>query len=186
MKNRSKFTLVLTACLTLVLFAGACEDSKKIDEANKFVDSANKKADEVKTMVAKAAATFENIGKDLTDFEEGKKDHENDIKELVKSYDAILEKQKSIASDFTEASKSSPNEKFKAYYDMSAKDADKTGEVLAQSKASAQAILDSSDIEAFNKKMESIKAKSDALTKESEGIRAQLTKLESEVKALNK
>jgi outer membrane murein-binding lipoprotein Lpp len=57
MKKQSIFTLILTAIMSLALFSAGCEDQKKIDEANKFVDSANKKADEVKGLVGKAAST---------------------------------------------------------------------------------------------------------------------------------
>ena len=186
MKKHSKFTLILMAVMSLALFSTACEDQKKIDEANKFVDSANKKADEVKGLVSKAASAFEGINSKLNDFEEDKAAHENEIKDLVKSYDKILDLQKGIASDYTEAAKLNANEKFKAYYEVSAKDAQKTGEVLSQSKATAQAILDSNDFDSFKTKMDGITAKSDSLKKESDGLRAQLSKLETDVKALNK
>ena len=185
MKPHNKSNLVLLAFLTLALFATACTDAK-IEAANKLVDSANKKTTEVKALVSKAADSFEKINKDLTDFEEAKTAHANDLKELVKSYDKILETQRSAASDFAEAAKLSANEKFKAYYEMSAKDGEKTAEVLTQSKELAQAILDSKDIESYSKKMDAIQAKSDSLTKESDDLRAKLKKLEDEVNALNK
>ena len=181
----NKMISVLIACLALALLSSACGDTAKIEEANKFVDAANKKADEAKTLISAAATKFEAITSDLDDFEEARTAHEAEVKDLIKSYDKILDLQKGIASDYSEASKTNPNEKFKAYYDMSAKDAQKTGEVLAQSKASAQAILDSKDTEAFAGKMLAIKAKLDSLTEESSELRGKLSTLETEVKALN-
>src|SRR3954452_2846492 len=154
MKKHSKLTLILMAIVSLALFSASCEYQKKIDEANKFVDSANKKADEVKGLVSKAASTFESINSKLNDFEEDKAANEGELKELVKSYDKILGLQTGIASDYTEAAKLNANEKFKAYYEMSAKDAQKTGEVISQSKAAAQAILDSNDFDSFKSKMD--------------------------------
>jgi hypothetical protein len=122
----------------------------------------------------------------FNDFDEDKAANEGELKELVKSYDKILGLQNGIASDYTEAAKLNANEKFKAYYEMSAKDAQKTGEVIGQSKAAAQAILDSNDFDSFKAKMDGITAKSDSLKKESDGLRAQRSKLEEDVKALNK
>ena len=49
---RNKLDLILSAVLTMALFAGACADKNAV-EANKFVESANKKSQEAKDMVDK-------------------------------------------------------------------------------------------------------------------------------------
>ena len=184
MKKRNQLTLILLAILAVALFA-ACND-RKIEEANKFVDSANKKVDEAKGLVTRAADSFTSITKDLENFDEMKKARENEIKELVKNYDKVLELEKSAASDFVAAAKANSNEKFKAYYETSAKDVEKRAEIINQSKELAQALLNSKDLESYSKKLETIQAKSDSLTKEGDALREKLNKLEEEVKALNK
>jgi len=186
MKKFSTFALLLTACLSLALFSTGCEDQKKIDEANKFVESANKKANEAKDIVIKAGATSNSLMDQLKDLEEDKPAHLNELKDLAKTYDKALELQKGVASDFTEASKLNANEKFKAYYEMSSKNAIKTGEIYGQGQAVVQALLDSNDIEAFTAKMDAINAKSATLKKEGDDISAQLKTLEAAVAAINK
>lgn len=186
MNRHNKWKLVLAICMGLALFATACEDTKKIEEANKFVDSANKKSDEAKALMTKTSDSFVNITKDMTDISETKVDRESELKDLVKNYDKIMELQKGAAGDFTQASKLNANDKFKAYYESSAKDMEKTAEVVNQSKEMAKAILDSEDIESYNKKLDTIQAKSDSLTKESVDLREKIKKLEAEVNALNK
>jgi protein involved in sex pheromone biosynthesis len=185
MKKQNLFTLLGLACAALTLFAAGCTD-QKVEEANKFVDSANKKSDEFKSLMTKATESFDKVMKDMDDFDAGKKAHESDLKDIVKNYDKVMELAKGAASDFTEAAKANSNEKFKAYYEMSAKDMEKTGEVVNQNKEMANAILNSSDDEAYVQKMTSIQSKTESLTKESDDIRAKLKKLEAEVTALNK
>jgi uncharacterized coiled-coil DUF342 family protein len=186
MTKLSKWKFILLACLALSLFATACEDTKKIEEANKSVDAANKKSDEAKALMSKTADSLINVTKDMTDLAETKSEREGEIKELVKNYDKVMELQKGAAADFNQAAKLNPNEKFKAYYEMSAKDMEKTAEVVGQSKEMAKALLDSEDIEAYNAKLQGVQTRSAALTKESDDLRAKLSKLEGEVKALNK
>ncbi len=186
MKKYNKINLILLAIVAMALFATACEDTKKIEEANKFVDSANKKMDEAKALIGKAADSFEKISKDMTDLAETRKAHESELKEIIKSYDKILELQKSSAGDFVAASKANSNEKFKAYYETSAKDMENTAEMVSQNKEMVQAFIDSKDIDAYSKKIDTISAKIDSLKKESDELREKLKKLEQEVNALNK
>jgi hypothetical protein len=177
-------TSLLLACLAV--FAAGCTD-QKIEQANKFVDSANKKMDESKALISKEGASFTKVMNDVgEDFEGAKKAHEAELKESLKNYDKIMELEKGAASDFGEAAKNNSNEKFKAYYDMSAKDMQKTSELMNQNKQLVQAVLDSSDEEAYVQKSEAINAKTESLTKEATDIRAKLKKLEEEVNALNK
>lgn len=186
MKKHNKLKAVFMAIMAMALFATACQDTEKIEGANKFVDSANKKSDEGKALINTTSESFDKVMKDTADFDEQKKKHEGELKEIVKNYDKIMELQKGTAKDFVEAAKLSPNDKFKAYYDASAKQYEKLAEMVNQSKQSAQALLDSNDVESYSKKVQEIDTKTTALTKEADEIGAKVKKLEQEVNALNK
>jgi hypothetical protein len=186
MKKYNKLSVILLAILAIALFATAC-DNAKIEEANKFVDAANKKNDEAKALNTKTGAIYDKVmNGDLENFEEAKKANENELKELIKNYDKIIELLKGSAKDFSEAAKANPNEKFKEYYDASAKAAEKRAEVVGSNKAMVQGFLDSNDLEAFTKTVNDVKAKMEALVKEAGDLQGKVNKLEDEVKALNK
>jgi len=186
MKKHNKLTAIFLAILAMALFATACQDTEKIEGSNKLVDSANKKSDEAKALIIKTSESFDKVLKDPADFDEQKTKHEGELKEIVKNYDKIVELQKSTAKDFVEAAKLSPNDKFKAYYDAKAKHFEKLAEMTNQSKQSAQALLESSDVESYSKKMQEIDTKTTALTKEADEIDVKVKKLEQEVNDLNK
>ena len=186
MKKHNILKAVFLAIMAMALFTTACQDTEKIEGANKLVDSANKKSDEAKALINKTSESFDKVMKDTADFDEQKKKHEGELKEIVKNYDKIMELQKGAAKDFVEAAKLNPNDKFKAYYDASAKHSEKLAEMVNQNKQSAQALLDSSDIESYAKKIQEIDTKTTALIKEADEIAVTVKKLEQEVNALNK
>ncbi|MEP6904136.1 MAG: hypothetical protein ABJA66_20625 [Actinomycetota bacterium] len=176
MKNN--LNLILLAVLTMVLFASACGD-KNAAEANKFVESANKKTQEAKEMVDKMP---KNIGQwidDTKDIAESQKAHEAEAKETLKKWDKIIETEKSAAGDFREAVKLNSDQTYKNYYEALAKQMDIQVEKGNTNKSVFQSFLDSSDWDAFGEKAGSFKAKMQDLQKQDADNAAQITKLET-------
>lgn len=184
MKKQKKF-FILLAIITTALFAAGCED-KQVVEANKFVDSANKKVNDAKPLVAAAVDKFGKISDSVKDFDESRKSHEGELKELVASYDKIAELQKGAAADFAQAAKLSKDEAFKSYYEMSVKNVENMAALVSQNRILAQALLESKTEDEYMTKVAEIKTKNDALNKEGDDISAKLKKLEEAVNAKNK
>ena len=185
MKRYTKLNIILMAILAVAMFASGCDD-KQVAEANKLVDSANKKMNDAKPLMTKASETFSKISDKVQDFDEGKKAHEAELKELLTSYDKILELYKGAAADFGGASKLNSDATFKAYYDMSQKDMENSAALVSQNKVLVQAFIDAKTAEDYSKKLDEIKAKNDDLKKEGDDIAAKLKKLEADVNAKNK
>lgn len=185
MNNYKKLKLILLAILAFAVLTTACDDQQVL-EANKLVDSANKKMNDAKPLVTAAGDRFGKISDDIKDFEASKKAHDGELKELAKSYDQILELYKGATADFTQAAKLSKDETFKSYYEMSAKDVENTAALITQNKLLTQAFADSKTIDEYSKKIDEIKTKNDALKKEGDDISAKLKKLEADVNAKNK
>jgi len=185
MRRINKLTLLIIAILAVAAFSTACDD-KQVVEANKLVDSANKKMNDAKPLVAAAGEKFGKISDDVKDFDASRKAHEAELKELATSYDKILELYKGASSDFSQAAKLSKDETFKSYYEMSAKDVDNTAALVTQNKLLTQAFADSKTIDDYSKKIDEIKTKNEALKKEGDDIAAKLKTLEDAVNAKNK
>ena len=183
MKN--KLNLILPAVLTMALFAAACTD-KNTDEANKFVDSANKKANEAQAFYSKIPKVANKITNNSEDFEENKKANETEIKEAISATDKYVEMLKSSAGDFREASKLNPDQTFKNYYEAKARQMEGLADIASTQRSMFQDFLDSSDADSANQKMAPKLAKMNDLDKSLTEIENKVTKLEAEVKAKNK
>ncbi len=185
MKLTNKLNIILLAILAVAIFSSACDD-RQVIEANKLVDSANKKMNDAKPLVTAAADKFGKISDNIVDFDASKKSHEGELKELAASYDKILELYKGASADFAQAAKLSKDETFRSYYEMSMKNIDNTAALVTQNKLLTQAFADSKTVEDYSKKIDEIKTKNDALNKEGDEIAAKLKTLEDAVNAKNK
>ncbi len=186
MKSLKKLNIIIIAIVAATLFSIACVDNKKIEEANKLVDSANKKSNDAKSLLERAGAAFTKISDDVKDFDDTKKQQEPALKAVVGDYDKIIELYKGASADFNSAAKLSDDASFKSYYEMSAKEIDNLSAMATQSKSIVQAFADSKSIEEYSKSVDEIKGKIDALKKEGDDISGKVKKLEEEVKAKNK
>lgn len=204
---RNKLNFILSAVLAMTLFAGACKDKNvtevnkpvdstnkssngaNIQDAGKLVDSADKKAVEAKDLFNKIPDTFIKILNDLDqkkDFADSKKRNETEVKELAKSWDKIIETFKSAGVDYREAAKASQKQVFKDYYETKAKAQDSLAEISGLNREMLQSFLDSSDLEAFDKKMDDIGSKVEASKKQGVEFNEKLKKIEDDIKAQNK
>ncbi len=185
MKPFNKLKIILLVTLVFAIMTTACDD-KQVLEANKMVDSANKKMNDAKPLVTAAGDKFGKISDDIKDFDASKKAHDGELKELAASYDKILELYKGASADFAQAAKLSKDETFKSYYEMSVKDVDNTAALVTQNKLLTQAFADSKTIDDYSKKIDEIKTRNEALKKEGDDITAKLKTLEDAVNAKNK
>lgn len=177
---RNKLNLILLAVLAMTLFAAACTD-KNTEEANKFVESANKKLMEVKNLGSKVPPTT-NMSQwvdDTQDIAEAQKAHEAEAKEAMKSWDKIIETAKSGAGDFREAAKLNSDQAYKSYYEVLAKSLDNDSEKGSTTKSLYQGFLDSKDWDSFIEKGNAFKTKMQDLQKQYDDNVAQITKLEA-------
>lgn len=175
---RNKLNLILLAVLTTALFASACADKNAV-EANKFVESANKKSLEVADMASKMPKTISQWVDDTKDIAESQKAHEAEAKEAIKNWDKIIETAKSGAGDFREAAKLNSDQAYKSYYEALAKSLDNDVEKGSNSKSVFQAFLDSKDWNSFSAHLDTVKTKMQDLQKQAADIAAQITKLEA-------
>lgn len=177
---------VLIAIVAVGLFASACVDNKKIEEANKLVDSANKKSNDAKPLLTKAGEAFSKANDGMDDFDETRKQNETALKASMGDYDKVIELYKGASADFNSAAKLSDDATFKSYYEASAKEIDNLAAMATQSKSLVQAFIESKSIEEYSKKLDEIKGKIDALKKEGDELTLKVKKLDEEVKAKNK
>lgn len=180
------FKFVVLAIMTISLISAACVDNKKIEEANKLVDSANKKSNDAQPLLAKAGEAFTKANDGMEDYEETKTKHEAALKASMGDYDKVIELYKGSSADFTGAAKLSDDADFKSYYEASAKEMDNLAAMATQSKALVQAFVESKSIEEYSKKLDEIKGKMDALKKEGDDLTAKAKKLEEAVKSKSK
>lgn len=177
---------VLIAIVAVGLFASACVDNKKIEEANKLVDSANKKSNDAKPLLTKAGEAFSKANDGMDDFDETRKQNETALKASMGDYDKVIELYKGASADFNSAAKLSDDATFKSYYEASAKEIDNLAAMATQSKSLVQAFIESKSIEEYSKKLDEIKGKIDSLKKEGDELTLKVKKLDEEVKAKNK
>ena len=177
---------VLIAIVAVGLFESACVDNKKIEEANKLVDSANKKSNDAKPLLTKAGEAFSKANDGMDDFDETRKQNETALKASMGDYDKVIELYKGASADFNSAAKLSDDATFKSYYEASAKEIDNLAAMATQSKSLVQAFIESKSIEEYSKKLDEIKGKIDALKKEGDELTLKVKKLDEEVKAKNK
>ena len=186
MTKLKKFNFALIAIMAVSLFATACVDNKKIEEANKLVDSAIKKANDAKPMLTKAGEAFTKANDGMDDYDETKTKNETALKASMGDYDKVIELYKGSSADFTSAAKLSDDSDFKSYYEASAKEMDNLAAMATQSKSLVQAFVESKSIEEYSKKLDEIKGKMDALRKEGDELTAKAKKLEEAVKSKSK
>lgn len=181
--------LQMRVILTIAAIAGAvfmmaCE---QIDEANKLIQSSNKK-------VTEAAALLDKTTKDssalmATDFEDAKDfkaKNEAKAKEVIANYDKCGEMYKAAAKDYEDAGKLKVNDKLKEYVALKGKQLAKTGEYVAALKGGIQAFLNAEDDAAFTKLIGEAKTKGETLEKEVDALNAQVKKFEDDNKDLFK
>lgn len=186
MKIFRNINFVLIAIVAVGLFASACVDNKKIEEANKLVDSANKKSNDAKPLLTKAGEAFSKANDGMDDFDETRKQNETALKASMGDYDKVIELYKGASADFNSAAKLSDDATFKSYYEASAKEIDNLAAMATQSKSLVQAFIESKSIEEYSKKLDEIKGKIDSLKKEGDELTLKVKKLDEEVKAKNK
>jgi hypothetical protein len=188
-EETTKMKLQMRVILTIVAIAGAvfmmaCE---QIDEANKLIQSSNKKVAEAATLLDKTTSDSSALlSTDFEDAKDFKAKNEAKAKEILANYDKCSEMFKAAAKDYEDAGKLKVNDKLKSYLDLKGKQTAKTSEYIAALKGGIQAFLNAQDAEALTKLVGEAKTKTEGLEKEVEALNTQVKKFEDDNKDMFK
>jgi len=145
MENKMKNKNGILAAIILSVIAIACsgiDDTEKangiVDEANKFVKTANESVEKSQKFGNEFDAKISAI-KNKDDLEKAR----SLAKDMSKEYDSMIENFKKASEKFDEASKLKLNEKFKEYLDIKAKEMKQRSEYSAELKKVPQKLIES-------------------------------------------
>jgi hypothetical protein len=160
------FTAILIGC-------------EQIDEANKLIDSSNKKVAEGQAIFVKALADNDVLLNG--EVEDLKTTNAAKANEVIANYDKAGDLFKAAAKDFDEAGKLKLSDKLKTYIGLKSKQLAKSGEYISALKTGLQVLM-TAPVSEMEAKMNDYKTKTDALSKEVSDLDAQVTKFEAENK----
>ena len=181
--------LQMRVILTIVAIAGAvfmmaCE---QIDEANKLIQSSNKKVAEAAALLDKTTSDSSALlSTEFEDAQDFKAKNEAKAKEILANYDKCSEMFKAAAKDYEDAGKLKVNDKLKSYLDLKGKQTAKTSEYIAALKGGIQAFLNAPDADALTKLIGEAKTKTEGLEKEVDALNTQVKKFEDDNKDMFK
>lgn len=185
MKHRNEFNKLFITIVAIAICV-ACGSGNQTEEANKIVDSANKKLDEAKELYSKTEtrntklfnANVQTV-EQLQAYKSGKSD---EAKAIVEDYENVSEMLKDISKQYDEVSRMNLTEKYKDYAKLKSDEYTKRSEAISIRKGNAQAFMEIDDYKTMTAKFDDNNAKSDRLFKDAEDIGAKAKKLEEENK----
>lgn len=141
MKNRNGILAAILLSIIAIACSGTDDTDKAnavVDEANKFVRTANESVDKSQKLGTEFDAKISAI-KNKDDLEKARLH----AKEMSKEYDTMVENFKKAGDKFEEASKLKLNEKFKEYLDIKAKEMKLRSEYSAELRKVPQKLIES-------------------------------------------
>jgi hypothetical protein len=185
MKHRNEFNKLFITIVAIAVCL-ACGSGNQTEEANKIVDSANKKLDQAKELYSKTEtrntklfnANVQTV-EQLQAYKSGKSD---EAKAIVEDYETVSEMLKDISKQYDEVSRMNLTEKYKDYAKLKSDEYAKRSEAINVRKGNALAFMEIDDYKTMTTKFDDNNAKSDRLFKDAEDIGAKAKKLEEENK----
>lgn len=185
--NKFNTLLVLAMAITLVL---ACSGGNQQAEANKIVDTANKKLDETKDLYSKTEARnstlFSANIQTIQQLFAYKARMGSEAKSIVTDYEKIADSLKDIAKQYDEISRLNVDDKYKEYAKLKSDEYAKRAEAVGVRKGNAQAFGEIDDPRILTAKFEENNTKSDKLFKDAEDIAGKAKKIEEDNKEIFK
>lgn len=186
MKTQNKFNAILITVIALALCL-ACSSDQQAD-ANKLVDQANKKLEEVKALYVKVeernTALFSAKLQTVGQLQAYKKSKSDEAKSIAADFEKAGQMLKEIAKQYDDASRMNVKDKYKEYAKLRSDEYVKRAEAVEVKKGNAQAFMEIDDFKTMVAKFDENNAKSDKLFAEAEEIAAKAKKIEDENKEI--
>lgn len=172
------------ALAVLLAFVLACSGGNETDQANKLVEEGNAAINEGNKLATEAGAKNDSIFDQLSadDFEGSKERLTPTAREAVDGLTKSSAKYREASKKFDEASKLKIDDKFKEYLSLKSQEFAKRADQMDIGKGNAQALLDSSDMQALMTKINENRTKYQALDKESKDLEAKADKIRTDNK----
>ena len=184
---KGRNVVILCVCALALGFAAAC-NFYETDKANKLVDAANTSIKDANDKAEKGINKLDELDtavkqiEDEATLEKARATAKSIIADLEKAKDGFTD----AGNKFEEASKLKLQDKFKEYLETKGKEMKKRGELAAALLSKPQALIDSTNQEDYQKKLEPVGAKVQSLQKEADDLAAKADKIYEENKAMFK
>lgn len=189
MKKQNKINAIFIIIVAVVMGL-ACSGGSQVEEANKIVDTANKKLDEAKDLFAKTetrnTALFSTNIQTVGQLQTYKSNKSGEAKSIVSDYERVSEMLKDVSKQYDDVSRLNVGEKYKDYAKLKSDEFAKRSEAINIRKGNAQAFMEIDDPRQMTSKFDENNAKSDRLFKDAEDMGAKAKKMEEENKDLFK
>lgn len=185
--NKLNATIIIIAALFIVI---GCSSADQQAEANKVVDTANKRLDDAKDLYTKTEArntTLFNVNvQTVRQFLIYKSRVEGEAKSIAGDYERVSEMLKEISKHYDDISRMNVNEKYKEYAKMKSNEFATRSEAVAVRKGNAQGLAEIDDPRVLFEKFKENNDKSDKLFKDAEDTATKAKKIEEENKEIFK
>lgn len=189
MKRINTLNTLIMLATALVLVIG-CSGGNQQAEANKIVDTANKKLDETKEMYSKTesrnSALFSANIQTIQQLFAYKSKMAGEAKSIVADYEKVSDNLKDIAKQYDEISRLNVDEKYKEYAKLKSDEFAKRAEAVGVRKGNALAFAEIDNPRTMTAKFEENNNKSDRLFKDAEDIAGKAKKIEEDNKEIFK
>lgn len=189
MKRINKFNTLLVLSIAITLVIG-CSGGNQQAEANKIVDTANKKLDETKDLYSKTEARnstlFSANIQTIQQLFYYKAKMGSEAKSIVTDYEKVADNLKDIAKQYDEISRLNVDDKYKEYAKLKSDEFAKRAEAVGVRKGNAQAFAEIDDPKILTAKFAENNTKSDKLFKDAEDTAGKAKKIEEDNKEIFK
>jgi len=189
LNNKLNTLVILFAAFTFVIGC-SCSGGKQQAEANKIVDSGNKKLEETKDAISEVEARdtslFSANIQTVNQLRGYKVIASTEAKSIVAEYERITDSLKDIAKQYDEISRLNVDEKYKEYAKLKSDEFAKRAEAVGVRKGNAQAFAEIDDPRILLAKFDENNTKSDRLFKDAEDIAGKAKKIEENNKEIFK
>ena len=189
MKRINKFNTLLVLSIAITLVIG-CSGGNQQAEANKIVDTANKKLDETKDLYSKTEARnstlFSANIQTIQQLFYYKAKMGSEAKSIVTDYEKVADNLKDIAKQYDEISRLNVDDKYKEYAKLKSDEFAKRAEAVGVRKGNAQAFAEIDDPKILTTKFAENNTKSDKLFKDAEDTAGKAKKIEEDNKEIFK
>ncbi len=189
MKRINTLNTLLMLATAFVLIIG-CSGGNQQAEANKIVDTANKKLDETKELYSKTEARnstlFSANIQTVQQLFSYKAKMGGEAKSIVADYEKVAENLKDIAKQYDEISRLKVDDKYKEYAKLKSDEFAKRAEAVGVRKGNALAFAEIDNPKTMTEKFGENNTKSDKLFKDAEDIAGKAKKIEEDNKEIFK
>jgi len=185
--NKLNASIIIIAALFIII---GCSSADQQGEANKVVDTANKKLDDAKDLYSKTetrnTALFNVNIQTIPQFIYYKTKVAGEAKSIVADYEKVSEMLKDVSKQYDDISRMNVNEKYKEYAKIKSNEFATRAEAVAVRKGNAQGLAEIDDYRILMQKFKENNDKSDKLFKDAEDTAAKAKKIEEENKEIFK